>query len=263
MGVFSNIGFAGMLSAFWTFLGIAFKGVLVLGIGYLLTRWLLSLTGKGLKRSKINSALHTFILSAIKILCYVFIFIIVLTILNIPTTSLITAIGTAGVAVGLALKNSLSNFASGVIILANAPFSDGDVVEIGGKTGVVTGIGLMSTTIKTLDNSHVIIPNNTVTNGVVTNFTAEKQRRLDMTFAIGYQDDADVAIQLIKDVLASKGESVLKQPQEPFVKVVDYAGGTAKIGMRIWCKVDDIEQMQHSLLRDVKTAFDANNIGMK
>ena len=131
------------------YLVLAAKALIVLAVGYFLIRWLLKISKRGLKRSHISETLHAFILSTIKIVDYVFLILIVMSVLGIPTTSLITAVGTAGVAIGLALKDSLSNFASGVLLLANAPFKDGDFVDIGGQSGVVTQIGLMNTTLKT------------------------------------------------------------------------------------------------------------------
>ena len=110
------------------YLVLAAKALIVLAVGYFLIRWLLKISKRGLKRSHISETLHAFILSTIKIVDYVFLILIVMSVLGIPTTSLITAVGTAGVAIGLALKDSLSNFASGVLLLANAPFKDGDFV---------------------------------------------------------------------------------------------------------------------------------------
>ena len=118
---------SGILDILW----MVVKGLIVLGIGVLIIKWLMRLSTACLKRSRLSVTLHAFILSSVKVISYVFL-IIVLSVLGIPTTSLITAIGTAGVAIGLALKDSLSNFASGVLILANAPFKVGDFVDLNG-----------------------------------------------------------------------------------------------------------------------------------
>ena len=258
--LFNSASWARMLTAVGSFLWMVVKGLLVLAAGYFLTRWLVACTGKCLKKSKLNATLHSFLLSSIRIVCYVFVIVIVLTMLGIPTTSLITAIGTAGVAIGLALKDSLSNFASGVIILFNAPFQDGDFVEIGGQSGVVQEIGLMTTKLKTFDNRHIIIPNNTVTTSNVVNYSREKTRRLDMDFTISYDDNADRAIELINGIIAAKGDRVLQEPAAPFVMVTGYQDSAVKITVRVWCKAENYWDLNFAFLKEVRAAFDANDI---
>lgn len=257
-----NVNWETLFAAVGSVLWMVIKGLLIILIGLLLTKWLLRFSTACLKRSRLNVTLHAFILSSIKIVCYVFVIIIALSILGIPTTSLITAIGTAGVAIGLALKDSLSNFASGVLILANAPFKVGDYVDLGGQSGVVMEIGLMNTILKTLDNRHIVLPNNTVTNGTVVNYSAEKTRRLDMNFTIGYRDDADLAISLIRGIIASKGERILHEPAEPFVMVTEYMDSAVKITLRVWCKSEDLWNLNFEFLKEVKSAFDSHNINI-
>lgn len=213
-----------------------------------------------LKRSRLSVTLHAFILSSVKVISYVFLIIIVLSVLGIPTTSLITAIGTAGVAIGLALKDSLSNFASGVLILANAPFKVGDFVDLNGQSGTVLEIGLMETKLRTVDNRHIVIPNNTVTNGIVVNFSSETNRRLDLDFTIAYEDDAELAISLIRGIIAEKGDRILREPAEPFVMVTGYLDSAVKITMRVWCPASDLWNLNFEFLKEVKAAFDQHNI---
>lgn len=262
MSWFLNVNWETLFAAVGSVLWMVVKGLLIILAGLLLTKWLLRFSTACLKRSRLNVTLHAFILSSIKIICYVFVIIIALSILGIPTTSLITAIGTAGVAIGLALKDSLSNFASGVLILANAPFKVGDYVDLGGQSGVVMEIGLMNTILKTLDNRHIVLPNNTVTNGTVVNYSAEKTRRLDMNFTIGYRDDADLAISLIRGIIASKGERILHEPAEPFVMVTEYMDSAVKITLRVWCKSEDLWNLNFEFLKEIKSAFDSHNINI-
>ena len=236
------------------------KGLLVLVVGYLLIKWLLRFSTACLKRSKLSVTLHAFILSSIKVVSYVFLIIIALSVVGIPTMSLITAIGTAGVAIGLALKDSLSNFASGVLILANAPFKVGDYVDLGGQAGTVMEIGLMETRLRTVDNRHIVLPNNTVTNGTVINYSAEPQRRLDLDFTIAYEDDAELAISLIRGIIAQKGDRILHEPAEPFVMVTGYLDSSVKITMRVWCPSADLWNLNFEFLKEVKAAFDQNGI---
>ena len=256
----SMIPWETLLASVGRILLVVVQALLVLAVGYLLTRWLLRFTGNVLKRSKIGISLHAFILSMLKVVCYVFLIIIALSVLGIPTTSLITAIGTAGVAIALALKDSLSNFASGVLILANAPFKVGDFVDLNGQSGTVLEIGLMETKLRTVDNRHIVIPNNTVTNGVVVNFSAETNRRLDLDFTIAYEDDADLAISLIRGIIDSKGERVLREPAEPFVMVTGYLDSAVKITLRVWCPAADLWNLNFEFLREIKAAFDQHGI---
>ncbi len=262
MSVLPNLTWGAMLATIGSLLWLVVKALLVLLAGLLLTKWLLKFSKTCLGKSKVSVTLHAFILSCIKIVCYVFLIVIALSMLGIPTTSLVTAIGTAGVAIGLALKDSLSNFASGVLILANAPFKVGDFVDIGGQSGSVMEIGLMTTKLKTFDNRHIIIPNNNVTTGTVTNFSAENTRRLDMNFTIGYRDDADRAIELIRGIIDAKGDAILRQPAEPFVMVTDYLDSAVKITMRVWCKSADLWNLNFAFLKEVKAAFDQNGINI-
>lgn len=247
-------------SAILDILWMVVKGLIVLGIGVLIIKWLMRLSTACLKRSRLSVTLHAFILSSVKVISYVFLIIIVLSVLAIPTTSLITAIGTAGVAIGLALKDSLSNFASGVLILANAPFKVGDFVDLNGQSGTVLEIGLMETKLRTVDNRHIVIPNNTVTNGIVVNFSSETNRRLDLDFTIAYEDDAELAISLIRGIIAEKGDRILREPAEPFVMVTGYLDSAVKITMRVWCPASDLWNLNFEFLKEVKAAFDQHNI---
>lgn len=260
LNMFAIIPWETIFTAVGSFLWTVVQGLLVLGIGLALTKWLLGITAKFLKKSTLQETLHTFLLSCIKIICYIFVIVTALTVLGIPTTSLVTAIGTAGVAIGLALKDSLSNFASGVIILFNAPFRDGDFVDIGGQSGVVQQIDLMSTKLKTFDNRHIIIPNNTVTTSNVINYSKESTRRLDLEFPIGYEDDAQRAIALIEEQIRAQGDLVLNEPAAPFVKVTGYTENAVKITVRVWCNAATMWDVNFALLKDVRAAFEQNGI---
>ncbi len=243
------------------YLVLAAKALIVLAVGYFLIRWLLKISKRGLKRSHISKTLHAFILSTIKIVDYVFLILIVMSVLGIPTTSLITAVGTAGVAIGLALKDSLSNFASGVLLLANAPFKDGDFVDIGGQSGVVTQIGLMNTTLKTLDNRHIVVPNNTVAKSTIINYSTEKLRRLDLNFAILGKGDPQVAIDLIQSVLEEEKDRILEEPEKPFLRLTGFsAEGNATLTLRVWVKAENLWDLNYDLLQKIKRTFDRNTM---
>lgn len=118
----------------------------------------------------------------------------------------------------------------------------------------------MTTKLKTFDNRHIIIPNNTVTTSNVVNYSREKTRRLDMDFTISYDDNADRAIELINGIIAAKGDRVLQEPAAPFVMVTGYQDSAVKITVRVWCKAENYWDLNFAFLKEVRAAFDANDI---
>ncbi len=244
------------LPVLWTVL----SALVILGVGVLLIRLLLGITRKGLAKSRLHVTMHTILLSAIRIAAYALLAIVVMQVLGIPTTSLITAIGAAGVAIGLALKDSLSSLAAGMLILINGNIKVGEVVELDGNLGTVMEIGLMYTTIKTFDNRHITLSNSTVVSSKIVNLSREKLRRLDMVFSIAYGDDVQRAISIIKQKLEEHKERVLSEPAEPFVRMTALDDSAIKITLRVWTKAEDLWPLNFDLLEEVKQAFEQNGI---
>jgi len=176
-------------------------------------RWvaniLLKVVKKLLAKSKMDVILINFVTSILHAVLLLFIVIAAMDQLGVDTTSLIALLGAAGLAVGLAMQNSLQNFAAGVMLIIFRPFKTGDFVEAGGTAGVVETISIFSTIMRTGDNREVIVPNGSIYNGTITNYSARATRRIDMVFGIGYQDDIRKAKQLLSDIL-SADERVLK-----------------------------------------------------
>lgn len=243
-------------SLFWTVLMAA----LVLLVGMLLVRLLLKLTKRGLSKSKLDVTMHTILLATLRIVCYTVLALVVMQVLGIPTTSLITTIGAAGVAVGLALKDSLSSFAAGILILFNGHLHVGDAVDIDGTAGQVKEVGLMFTTVNTYDNRHVTLPNSTVLNARITNYSTEKQRRLDMVFTIAYEDDVNTAISLIKQALARHSDVILNEPAPPFVRMTELADSAVKITLRVWLNSSDYWDTHFALLEEIKRDFENGGV---
>lgn len=173
--------------------------LLVLAAGLLLTKLVLKVAHKVLDKSSLDESVYKFLLKTIKYGLYLLIFVVVLTCLHVPTAPLVTVLGACGAAIALALKDSLGNIASGIIILVNQPFIRGDVIEVAGVTGIVQSIDLMVTTLRTYDNKSISIPNGTMTASVLINHTRETTRRVDCKFGVSY--DADIA--KVKDILMS------------------------------------------------------------
>ncbi|QDV63436.1 Small-conductance mechanosensitive channel [Crateriforma conspicua] len=187
-------------------------------------------------------------------------FAVALTALEIDIAPIIAAIGATGLVVGLALQQTLSNFASGLMILINRPFDVEDVVNAGGVTGKVHKMNLVSTTFRTFDNQTIYVPNNEIWNNVITNITANHTRRVDLEFGIGYGDDFEQAEQIIMDVLKNH-ELVLSSP-EPVVITHALADSSVNIVCRPWARTADWWQVKTEVTREVKRRFDEAGISI-
>ncbi|MFN3151766.1 mechanosensitive ion channel domain-containing protein [Bremerella sp.] len=218
------------------------------------TNWLLE------KKLRLSQLAEHLIARMIKNIVLVIGFAIALTALEIDITPVIAAIGATGLVVGLALQGTLSNFASGLMILVNRPFDVGDVVTAGGITGVIDQMNLVSTRFKTFDNQTIYVPNNEIWNNVITNITANHTRRVDMEFGIGYDDDFEKAEQIILDAVNSH-EKVLKKP-EPQVITHDLGESSVNIVCRPWAKTADWWQVKTEVTREVKRRFDEAGISI-
>ncbi len=242
-------------NAAFSMLRTAFSAALIIAVGVGLTYLLLRVTKRGLAKSRLDVTVHTILLSTLRILCYTVLALVVMQVLGIPTASLITAIGAAGVAVGLALKDSLSSFAAGVLILFNGHIHVGNVVEIDGGMGVVTEIGLMFTTLKTFDNRHITLPNSTVLNAKIVNYSLEENRRLDMDFSIAYEDDPETAVSIVKNALSRHEDLILTEPDAPFVRMTGLKDSSVTITLRVWVKSADYWTLNFALLEEIKRDF--------
>jgi small conductance mechanosensitive channel len=179
---------------------------------------------------------------------------------GVQTTSFVAVIGAAGLAVGLALQGSLSNFAAGVLILVFKPFRIDDAIEAGGATGKVADIGIFTTTINTFDNKKVIVPNAAITSGTITNINAYETRRVDLTAGIGYGDDIGKAKQVLTDILANHPK-VLQDPA-PNVQLLELADSSVNFIVRPWVKTEDYWTVYFDVMRSIKEQFDANGISI-
>ena len=232
--------------------------LLVLIVGLLLTKLVLKVARKVLDKSSLDESVYKFLLKTIKYGLYLLIFVVVLTCLHVPTAPLVTVLGACGAAIALALKDSLGNIASGIIILVNQPFIRGDVIEVAGVTGIVQSIDLMVTTLRTFDNKSISIPNATITASVLVNHTRETTRRVDCKFGVSY--DADLA--KVKDILMTVAASctdVLPDPQ-PFFGIAAHKDSAVEVDFKVWCKTSRYWDVKYYLEEQVKYAFDEANI---
>lgn len=180
--------------------------------------------------------------------------------LGINTTSFLTIVGTAGLAVGLALKDSLSNFAAGVMLILFRPFRVGDAVEISGVVGKVENITIFTTVLSTPDNQKLIIPNGGITSGVIRNITANPTRRVDLVMGIGYEDDIAKARKIMSDIVAAD-DRILKDPA-PTIAVSELGDSSVNFVVRPWVKTGDYWDVHFSLTEKIKLAFDQEGISI-
>ena len=233
---------------------------IVLVVGIFVIKWVRKLVNKGLENSKIEPIVAKFLSSVIKFVLYALLIVIIIGILGIPTSSFIAALSAAGLTVGLALQGSLSNFAGGVLILVFKPFIIGDYIkeDTNCNEGEVVGIDLFYTKLKTPDNKKIVVPNGVLANSSLTNFTAQKKRRLDIKIGIGYASDIKLAKETLTDIL-SVHENVLKD-EDIKVYVDELAESQVVIGTRVWVATENYWVTKWDLLEQYKSAFDAKGI---
>jgi small conductance mechanosensitive channel len=213
-----------------------------------------------MEKREIDALLASFTGNIIYVALVAFVVIAALGQLGIQTTSFIAIIGAAGLAIGLALQSSLSNFAAGVMIIAFRPFKVGDYVEAGGVSGVVEGIQIFSTQMRTGDNKAIIVPNSNITGSNITNYSAKGTRRIDMVFGIGYDDDIKKAKDILMKLL-DDDERVLKDP-EALVAVSELADSSVNFVVRPWVKAGDFSAVKYDYTEKVKLTFDKEGISI-
>ncbi len=239
--------------------GLKLLGALVLlFVGMKAIKWLRKWIRTSEKLNKIDDSLRSFMVSFSSVVLYVVLFITIAVILGIPTTSFITMLASCGVAIGLALQGSLSNFAGGIMILLFKPFKVGDYVEAAGEEGVVNEISVVYTELLTLDNKRIIIPNGTITNSVIENYSAENIRRVDLCFNTAYDCDTDKVKKIITEVV--KAHPMALEKPEPFVRLSAYKESSLEYTVRVWCKTENYWDVNFDLIEGVKKAFDENEI---
>ncbi|NBC10407.1 MAG: mechanosensitive ion channel, partial [Planctomycetes bacterium] len=200
------------------------------------------------------------IIRSLKMLVWVIGLVIALSMLEVDITPLLAAIGAAGLVIGLALQGTLSNIASGVMILINRPFDVDDIVTAGGVTGKVSEMTLVTTIFRTFDNQTVIVPNNEIWGQVITNLTANETRRVDLVFGVSYGDDMAQAERIIREVVAAH-ELVLDDP-EPMIKVHELGDSSVNFICRPWAKTTDYWTVLWDITRQVKQRFDEEGVSI-
>ena len=231
---------------------------------FIVGRWVAKAVSNFIKKlmtkSKSDGTLVSFVGNLSYVALLAFVIIAALNQLGIYTASFIAVLATAGLAVGLALQGSLSNFAAGVLMIIFKPFKDGDYIEGGGTAGTVEEIQIFTTQLKSPDNKTIIVPNAKMLGDNITNYTVKGTRRVELVFGIGYDDDIDKARQVIEDIIA-QDDRVMKDPA-PEVVVAELANSSVNLKVRVWTTADDYWGFYFDTTETVKKQFDAEGISI-
>ncbi|MGN0619446.1 MAG: mechanosensitive ion channel family protein [Ruminiclostridium sp.] len=234
--------------------------IVLLIVGMLLSKLTVKLMSKALDRSRLDLTVNRFLKSIVKIALYVLLITVVLTVLGVPTTSIITVIGTAGVAIGLALQNSLSNLAGGFLILFSKPFVVGSYIKSNGEEGTVDSINILYTRLITVDNKVVYIPNGMAANAVCINYNELPLRRIDQIISISYSEDYERTKTAILTALSKEPKIITEGGNAPFVAVSAQSASSIDITVRVWCKSGDYWDVYFSAARLIREQFIKDNI---
>ncbi len=234
--------------------------IVILILGRIFAGWARKFTRRALEKGNVDETLATFVARAVGILVMAFVILAVLGQFGVETTSFIAILGAAGLAVGLALQGTLSNFAAGVMLILFRPFKVGDLISAGGVTGIVNAVDLFSTKLDTLDNRRLIVSNSEVYGGTIENVTFHDTRRVDVNVGTDYGAD----LKQVRDILEAvpaRIEGALTDPA-PQIFLSDLGDSSINWQVRIWCRTDEYWDVWQRTTQEVKAALDAADIGI-
>lgn len=233
--------------------------LLIFIVGKIIIGKLLKLLTKGKGYNKMDATVQSFFMNFAKIVLYVVLVVSIISVLGVPMASVVTVLASCGVAVGLALQGALANIAGGIMLLIFRPFNVGDYVAAGGEEGVVKNISLFYTVLNTVDNKEITIPNGSLMNANVSNFSSEEKRRVDLSFNIGGGEDITKVQETILAVIAESPKA-LNDPA-PFVAPVGGIPGGLEYTVRVWCNSADYWDVHFDLMKRIPTALGEAGIG--
>jgi len=233
--------------------------ILILTVGWIIAAWLgRRMTNVGKRSRHLDDTLFNFLGSIVRYVVLGFTALIVLNTFGVQTTSVVAAVGAAGLAIGLALQGTLSNVAAGVMLILFRPLKIGDFVEVAGKMGTVKDVTLNFTELANLSNVQVIIPNSEVWGNVIDNYSVYPTRRAEWTFGVGYGANLKQAEEVIRDTILAD-ERARSEPA-PFIQVNNLNDSSVDFLVRVWCKSGEYFQFQADMKRQVKEALDAASV---
>lgn len=232
--------------------------LLVLILGLFVIKWIAGLTERSLKRVKVDPTAAMFLRKVAYVILWVLLALTVLNVVGVPMTSAFALLGAAGLAIGLALKDSLSNIASGVMLVTLRPFKVGDVVTIHSQTGTVESVSIFETCLRGPDNQTIVLPNSLITSDSIINLTPDFRRRIELVIRIGHDDDIDLARATALEVIHAD-DRVLPEPA-PDVLVYELAEAGVNLGIRCHARNADYFATKCALTEGIKKAFDKAGI---
>lgn len=237
---------------------VAAIAIFIIGrwVARLIRRVILRMMDKG----KVDPTIQSFVANLAYVGAMVFVVLAALGQLGIQTTSFIAVLGAAGLAIGLALQGSLSNFAAGFLLIIFRPFKVGDFIEGAGTSGIVDKIEIFTTTLRTGDNKTIIIPNSSLTGGNIINYSAQQTRRVDLTVGVSYDDDIRKVREVLNDIIAAD-DRIMKDPA-PLVAVSELADSSVNFVVRLWVKSSDYWGVYFGTTEAVKLRFDDEGISI-
>ena len=233
--------------------------ILIFYIGTKLIKLLLRVVQKSMEKAKAEKGVITFVISFLRVALYVVLGFMIASRLGVDAASIVALLGSAGVAIGLAIQGSLSNFAGGVLILLLKPFKVGDyIIDSTGKEGFVSEIQIFYTKLQTPDNRLVVLPNGNLANNSITNVTAERTRRIDIPVQISYGSDIETAKECLMDMLRENQYTLKENVMQVVVDALEDSG--VKLIVRFWCKSSDYWPAKWDVTEKVKLTLDANKV---
>jgi small conductance mechanosensitive channel len=245
--------------------GIEFAGNLVTAIViFVVGKWIAGLLTKTLRKlmqkQEIDKTLETFVVNLVRMVLMVFVIIAAIGALGVQTTSFIAILGAAGLAIGLALQGSLANFASGVLIVLFRPYKVGDWIEAAGISGSVIAVHILTTNLKTGDNKQIIVPNSQIMGDIITNYSANDTRRVDLVVGVSYDDDLDKVRSTIEELVAAD-DRILADPACT-IAVSELADSSVNFVVRPWVNTADYWSVRFDLTEAIKKRFDKEGISI-
>ena len=234
--------------------------LIVVIVGKQLVKILLKVIKVALEKANTEETVRIFIANLLNTVFTVIIFVAAINQLGVETTSIIALLGAAGLAIGLALQGSLANFAAGILIVIFRPYKVGDYIEAGTNVGTVKDIQIFSTVLRTPDNKSIVVPNGSIMDGSITNYSEQPTRRIDIIASCSYEDDLD-KVKIVLQTILDNEERILTEPK-PQIAVSELAESSVNFIVRPWVNSPDYLPVMYSLLENIKKSFDKEGISI-
>ncbi len=237
---------------------VRFVAVLIIGI--ILVKILLNVMRKILSKSKMEKIAQQFLMGTLKFLLYLILVLILLNLIGVQISGIVTALSAVLLAVGMALESNIANLANGIVIVATHMFKKGDYIIVNGVEGNIVDINFLFTTLLTVDNKKITMPNSTIVNNSVVNAGANKTRRVDLTFSVAYETDVELVKKIVIDVMNSNGK--IYQTPAPFCRLKTLGASSIDFFSNCWCDNEDYWDVYYYLVENVYNEFKRNNISI-